>query len=135
VDRRIVFFLISFLLISNFLTACSGPLHVEAAHVFDDVPDESTWGNAVQVLGYEGYVSGKDEHNFHPEAIMNRAEIAVLLLRGKYGPEFMPESRSEPWFECWVDQAVDEGLMSPVEDPTEPATRADVVTLMWLMSQ
>ena len=134
-DRRIIALLFSFLLFSSILTGCSEILDVEAAHVFDDVPDDCTWGHAVQVLGVKGYVCGKGEFVFDPEATINRAEMAVLLVRAKYGPDYVLESISEPWCKCWIDKAVADGLMSPVADPMAPATRADVTTLMWLMGQ
>lgn len=134
-DRRIIVLLFSFLIISSVLTGCAAILDVKAVHVFDDVPDDSIWGHAIQDLGYEGYVSGKMERSFVPDAAVNRAEMAVLLVRAKYGPDYVPESTSVSWSECWIDKAVSGGLMSAVKDPAAPATRADVVTLMWLMSQ
>ncbi|MEJ2563969.1 MAG: S-layer homology domain-containing protein [Anaerolineales bacterium] len=134
-DRKIITLLLGLLLFSSFLTGCAGTYKVEAAHVFDDVPDESTWGHAIQVLGYQGYVCGKRDRQFIPDATVNRAEMAVLLVRAKYGPDFVPESESVLWCQVWIDIAVADGLMSPDVDPTAPATRADVVALMWLMTQ
>jgi len=135
VDRSIIALIFSFLIISSVLTGCSETLDVEAAHVFDDVPDDCTWGHAIQVLGCKGYVCGKEENTFDPQATISRAEMAVLLVRAKFGPEYVPEATSNPWCQCWIDKAVAEELMSPVGDPTVPATRADVTTLMWLMGQ
>ena len=123
------------LLFTIVLTACSQPTEMITFHVFDDVPDDVLWGHAIQTLGTKGYMSGKAEGFFDPDASLNRAEIAVLLVRAKLGPEFTPDPSPGSWCKCWIDEAVAQGLMSPVTDPLVPATRADVATLMWLMTQ
>lgn len=134
-DRQILIPLSIFLLLISLFTGCSGPKDDEVAHVFNDVPDDATWGHAVQVLGKWGYICGNGEGTFNPDATLSRAEMAVLLMKAKYGPDFMPEYTSGAWWGCWVDCAVADGLMKPVSNPNAPATRADVVTLMWLMTQ
>lgn len=134
-DRRLALITVIALLISSLLTACSQSVDAEAAHVFDDIPDDSPWGHAVQEIGSDGYMCGKSKGKFDPQATLSRAEVAVLLVKAMHGPDYSPDAMSGAWWECWIECAVKDGLMEPVSDPQSPATRADVATLMWLMSQ
>lgn len=100
---------------------------------FADVSGDAVWGRAVSDMARRGFVHGTGAGFFAPDEGASRAEMAVLLLRAAHGPSFSPAVVPGDWWEPWVREAQAEGFMVDVDEPTAPATRADVVVLMWLM--
>jgi hypothetical protein len=99
---------------------------------FDDVAGSATWTMAIRDLADQGYVHGRSPGKFEPGATVTQAEMSVLLLRAEYGPDYQPPPSNGEWWEGWVQQAEYEGLMAPTSNPSAPATRGEVATLMWL---
>ncbi len=94
--------------------------------------DTKPWETSVDEMLDEGWVVGKAPGFFDEHAPMTQAEMAVVLVRAKYGLE-TDLGAGETWWANWVAKAVEDGLMEPIVHPDSPATRAQVVTLMELL--
>ncbi len=99
---------------------------------FVDVQGDAVWARAIRDLSVQGYVRGRGDNRFEPEAGITEAEMSVLLLRASHGPDYLPPSSGGEWWQDWNRAASAEGLMAVIQDPDAPATRAEVATLMWL---
>ncbi|NIS82723.1 MAG: hypothetical protein GTO14_21555 [Anaerolineales bacterium] len=97
------------------------------------MPRSEVWGEAIYSVCDEGYFVGRDDDHFDPHSHLTRAEAAVLMIRAQHGSDFKPAGTFEEWWMPWVQAAVAHGFMSEPIDPSAPATRADVATLLWLM--
>lgn len=101
-------------------------------------------GEIVEKLREEGFVVGRSLNPpmFYPYSPMTRAEICVLIVRGKHGAGYappaaseapFPDVRSDYWGAKWIARAASDGLALPQLDgkfyPTSPATRMDVAVL------
>jgi hypothetical protein len=131
-NRYIVSLLV---LVSIFLLGSSTALpgSTSATHPgFVDVQGNAVWAHAVQDLAQQGFVRGRAENRFEPEAAITEAEMSVLLLRASHGPDYLPPSQGGEWWQDWNREAALEGLMREIQQPDLPATRAEVATLMWL---
>ena len=114
---------------------------------FNDVPQDSNTGQAIENLWQRGWVAGVSEEPplFEPNRAMSRAEISVLLVQAEEGPKFTPPMRSglpsdvdiNAWYASWVGYSLWGGLQDLMPDglfhPDDAATRSDVASLVHLL--
>jgi hypothetical protein len=86
--------------------------------------------------------SGCGNGNFCPDATVTRAQMAVFLLRAKYGPSYMPPPASglfadvpaDYWAAAWVEGLAAEGITSGCSAgnfcPESPVTRAQMAVFL-----
>jgi hypothetical protein len=115
-----------------------------AGNVFSDVPP-SYWSAAwVEQLAAEGITSGCGTGVFCPESPVNRAQMAVFLLRAKYGAGYLPpevgagtgfnDVPADYWAAAWIKQLAAEGITSGcgtgVYCPETPVTRDQMAVFL-----
>jgi beta-lactamase superfamily II metal-dependent hydrolase len=111
---------------------------------FGDVP-AGYWAAAwIKQLGTEGITGGCGSGNYCPEAPVTRAQMAVFLLRSKYGASYSPPALGnttgfadvEPtyWAGAWIKQLVTEGITTGCGNgiycPESPVTRAQMAVFL-----
>ena len=134
-ERRLLISMAAGLLLIS-ISACSTRVAAQPdVAVFIDVPEEEIWGQAIAHVRTEGYMMGKSAEVFDPGAPITRAEIAVVMLRVNHGTDYSPDQVEGDWWTAWVEQAEDEGFLQEGSDPSAPATRADIATLIWLLEK
>ena len=89
--------------------------------VFNDVP-ASYWAAAwIEQLAAEGITSGCGGGNYCPGNLLNRAQMAVFLLRAKHGQTYVPPTATGTvfndvpasyWAAAWIEQLASEGITS-----------------------
>lgn len=112
--------------------------------VFGDVP-AGYWAAAwVEQFAHDGITSGCGGGNFCPDAPVTRAQMAVFLLRAKYGFDYTPpdvgsgtgfvDVPSDYWSAAWIKQLVVEGITSGCGGgaycPSAPVTRAQMAVFL-----
>jgi YDG domain/MBG domain (YGX type)/S-layer homology domain len=104
--------------------------------VFNDVP-VSYWAAAwIEQLAAEGITAGCGGGNYCPDDPVTRDQMAIFLLRSRYGSAYMPPSAtgtlfndvsSAYWAAAWIEQLATEGITSGCGGgnycPTNPVTR------------
>jgi hypothetical protein len=133
--KRLSFTIMATVLLLTWLSACSPPAKADSGMQFLDVHQGDVAAKAIEYVSAEGYMVGKSNHVFDPDSPVTRAEITVLILRAKHGAEFSPDRAEGEWWVPWVNEAEAEGLVEKVTNPNVPATRADIATLIWLLTQ
>jgi hypothetical protein len=109
---------------------------------FADVP-VAHWAAAwIKQLAAEGVTAGCGGGKFCPDKAVTRAELAVLLLRTKYGTSYTPPSATGlftdvpvgHWAAAWVEQLVAEGVTAGCGGgkycPNQFVTRASVAVFL-----
>jgi hypothetical protein len=120
------------------------PPAVGATTGFSDVPT-TYWAAAwIKQLAAEGITSGCSSGNYCPEGVVTRAQIAVFLLRAKYGNAYVPPAVGNStgfsdvpityWAAAWIKQLVAEGIASgcgaSTYCPESPVTRAQMAVFL-----
>lgn len=120
------------------------PPEVGADTGFGDVP-ASHWAAAwIKQLAVEGITSGCGSGNYCPENSVTRAQMAVFLLKAKYGagyaaPEVgdstgFDDVLTSHWAAAWVKQLATEGITggcgSGIYCPENPVTRAQMAVFL-----
>lgn len=123
------------ILLLIFPSACSPSATANSGTQFSDVYRGDEGEQAIVYVSTEGYMVGKSDQVFDPDAPITRAEMSVLILRAKHGTNFSPEQAEGEWWVSWTYEAEAEGLIEKVNKPDAPATRADIATLIWLLDQ
>ena len=112
---------------------------------FTDVTPGLSSGRAIEELRLEGWVVGVGNNEYKPYDTVTRAEMSVFIGRAKNGVHYKPSSPSGfipdvptgYWGAGWIESAIHDNLMDKYDDgnfyPRNPATRADVAVLIWLM--
>lgn len=87
--------------------------------VYGDVP-ASQWAAAwIEQLVAEGITNGCGNNNYCPDHAVSRDQMAVFLLRAKYGSSYVPPAGSgamftdvqaNHWAAPWIEQLVREGI-------------------------
>ncbi|HEY9421864.1 MAG TPA: ELWxxDGT repeat protein, partial [Thermoanaerobaculia bacterium] len=87
--------------------------------VFTDVPT-SYWAAAwIEQFAADGITTGCAPSEFCPDALVNRAEMAVFLLRSKHGAAYTPppatgtrftDVPASYWAAAWIEQLAAEGI-------------------------
>jgi hypothetical protein len=113
--------------------------------MFTDVPNDLNSYEAIKELKDEGWIVGVGNNEFKPFDTITRAQMAVLICRAKYGVHYkphaptgsIPDVPADYWGAGWIEDAVTWKLMDLYPGgnfyPRNPATRADVIVLIWIM--
>jgi hypothetical protein len=96
------------------------PPDVGANFGFNDVSDNHWAAAWIKQLAAEGITTGCGNGNFCPEHPVSRAQMAVFLLRWKYGAGYAPldvgastsflDVSPGYWAAAWIKQLVAEGI-------------------------
>jgi hypothetical protein len=96
------------------------PPAVGASTGFGDVPLDATYAPWVKQLAAEGITAGCGGGNFCPLQIVNRAQMAIFLLRAKHGASYTPPAVGastgfsdvplDATYAPWVKQLAAEGI-------------------------
>ena len=86
---------------------------------FTDVP-ESHWASSyIETLFANGVTGGCGSGNYCPDSVVTRAQMAVFLLKTKYGSSYAPPAGSGSmfgdvpgsyWSVNWIEQLATEGI-------------------------
>ena len=111
---------------------------------FNDVPP-GYWAAAwIKQLAADGITSGCGSSNYCPEGPATRAQMAVFLLRSKYGASYTPpgvgantgfgDVPPNHWAAAWIKQLVAEGITAGCGGgnycPEAPVTRAQMAVFL-----
>jgi hypothetical protein len=111
---------------------------------FEDV-QSSYWAAAwIKQLAEEGITGGCGSDKYCPESLVTRAQMAVFLLRSKYGISYSPPAVGDTtgfsdvdvtyWAAAWIKQLATEGITSGCGSdnycPETPVTRAQMAVFM-----
>ncbi len=114
--------------------------------VFSDVPSTHWAVDWIEKLYKDEITSGCSitPLRYCPDTSITRAEMAVLLLRSKYGIDYKPPTVVDStgfddvpaahWAAAWIKQLAIEGITTGFEDstfrPEEPVTRAQMAVFL-----
>ncbi|MDO5708329.1 MAG: S-layer homology domain-containing protein [Andreesenia angusta] len=110
--------------------------------VFNDVEDDSLWyKNVVSYMGAKGYINGKGDGSFAPEATVTRAEFVTMIVNimGKESDvDAQMSDIAGHWGESKIKTAIAEGWIKGYENedgsfefrPDSNINRAEVVTII-----
>jgi hypothetical protein len=125
-------------------TSSYAPPAVGADTGFGDILP-SYWAAAwIKQLAAEGITSGCSNGNYCPEQPVTRAQMAVFLLRSKYGASYTPpgvgtstgfgDVSPANWAAAWIRQLVTEGITAGCGNgnycPENPVTRAQMAVFL-----
>ena len=115
-------------------------LHV--GHSFADVPDSSLFYPFVENLFHHGVTAGCGAL-FCADAPVTRAQMAVFLLKGKFGADYVPPPATGTVFDdvaagdfaaAWIEQLANLQITGGCDAanfcPTAPVTRAEMAVLI-----
>ncbi|MBI3161353.1 MAG: S-layer homology domain-containing protein [Chloroflexi bacterium] len=111
--------------------------------VFSDVP-AGYWAAAwIERLSAEGITGGCSGTSYCPEANITRAQMAIFLLRGKYGSAYVPPAATGTvftdvpasyWAAAWIERLFAEGITSGCSGtsycPDANVTRAQMAVFL-----
>ena len=88
------------------------------AGVFPDVPCSSNFAPWIEAFAAEGITGGCGNGNYCPDANVRRDQMAVFLLKGKYGASFTPppcagvfgDVACPSTFANWIEELAAEGV-------------------------
>lgn len=112
--------------------------------VFGDVPCPGHWAaNWIEALAAEGITSGCGGGNYCPEISVTRAQMAVFLLKAKYGSAYVPAPCSgifsdvpcpNYWAADWIEALAAEGITTGCGGanycPTNPVKRSQMAVFL-----
>ena len=111
--------------------------------MFNDVPAGHWAGAWIEQLANEGITGGCGNGNYCPNTIVNRAQMAIFLLRGKYGNTYSPPTGSGSmfgdvpaghWAAAWIEQLAAEGITGGCGGgnycPNTPVNRAQMAIFL-----
>ena len=113
--------------------------------MFTDVPNDLNSYEAIKNLKDEGWIVGVGNNEYKPFDTITRAQMAVFIVRAHEGVHFkppaaigfIPDVDVSYWGAGWIEEAIRTGTMDTYEGgnfyPRNPATRADVAVLVWLL--
>ncbi|MBF0371559.1 MAG: DUF1566 domain-containing protein [Magnetococcales bacterium] len=119
------------------------PVFPAFATTFEDAP-ESHWAySKIEVFSETGITSGCDASNYCPDSTLQRSEIAIFLLRAKYGSNHSPPAQSGDVFEdvvdgywagSWIEEFASLGITSGCDAsnycPSREITRAEMAVFL-----
>jgi hypothetical protein len=125
-------------------TSAYTPPAVGASTGFGDVPPDYWAASWIKQLAAEGITSGCGNGHYCPEDPVTRAQMAVFLLRSKYGASYAPpgvgagtgfaDVPPDYWAGAWIKQLVTEGITSGCGNgnycPESPVTRAQMAVFL-----
>lgn len=112
--------------------------------VFRDVPAQYWAAAWIERLAAEGYTQGCGNGNYCPDSSLSRAEMAIFLLRAKFGPNFQPapatgnrflDVPASYWAAAWIERLASEGITQGCGDgtrycPVDLVTRAEMAIFL-----
>ena len=125
-------------------TSAYAPPAVGAGTGFGDVPPDYWSAGWIKQLAAEGITAGCGNGNFCPEHPVTRAQMAVFLLRSKYGASYTPPAVGSGtgfgdvppgyWAAAFIKQLVTEGITVGCGNgnycPETPVTRAQMAVFL-----
>ncbi len=111
-----------------------------ASAAFSDVSVDDWYHDAVDFVVENGMMNGVSETAFHPEGVMNRAQIVTVLYRMAGSPEVTAETAftdvpADSFYADAVAWAVENGITSGVSatafNPNGSVTREQMVTFLY----
>jgi S-layer family protein len=120
------------------------PPAVGGSTAFNDVSLTYWAGAWIKQLAAEGITGGCGSGNYCPESPVTRAQMAIFLLRSKYGVSYSPPAAGvstgfldvDPtyWAGAWIKQLVAEGITAGCGSgnycPESPVTRAQMAVFL-----
>jgi hypothetical protein len=111
---------------------------------FGDIAPEYWAAAWIKQLHADGITGGCGAGNYCPELAVTRAQMAVFLLRAKYGASYTPpgvgtdtgfsDVPTDYWAAAWIKQLAREGITSGCSSgvycPETPITRAQMAVFM-----
>jgi len=113
-----------------------------AAGVFGDVPPSNPFAPWIEQLATELITAGCSGGNYCPTNAVTRAQMAVFLLKSKYGPNLVPppatgifadvpvSSPFAPWIEMLAEEEITGGCGGPNYCPNNPVTRGQMAVFL-----
>ena len=108
------------------------------AGVFSDVPCPGLFADWIEQLAAEGITAGCGNGNYCPSSAVTRAQMAVFLLKAKYGSAYMPPACTGVFadvacpslFAAWIERLAAEEITGGCGGgnycPENPNTRAQM---------
>ena len=120
------------------------PPAIGASTGFADVPTDYWSGAWIKQLAAEGITGGCGSGIYCPAAPVTRAQMAIFLLRSKYGASYTPPAVGSStgfndvpttyWAGAWIKQLVTEGITAGCGAgtycPEAPVTRAQMAVFL-----
>ena len=111
---------------------------VEAASVFDDVPEGAWYATPVNVMAELGIVNGVGDDKFEPNRQITRAEFTAMAMRfakvPSGGENIFTDVKPTDWFYSYVVNSIQYGWIEGYGDgtfrPGRLITRAEVTTIV-----
>ncbi len=109
---------------------------------FLDVPGSDPFHSAIETIVRDGVTAGCGAGNYCPSAPATRAQMAVFLLKSKYGSSHVPppavglfadvppSDPFAPWIEQLANMGVTAGCGSGNYCPSSPVTRAQMAVFL-----
>lgn len=110
--------------------------------VFGDVPTNAFAASYIERFAEEGITSGCGGGNYCPDNLVTRAQMAVFLLRAKYGADYSPPvstgvftdvppgSFAAEWIEALAAEGISAGCGNNNFCPDSPVTRAQMAVFL-----
>lgn len=111
--------------------------------VFSDVSTTHWAASWIEQLRTEGITTGCSTTAYCPDSVVTRSQMAVFLLRAKYGSTYTPPAAngnvfsdvpSSNLFSAWIEQLFDEGITSGCGAgsycPDQSVTRAEMAVFL-----
>ena len=115
----------------------------DPCQTFPDVPHGYWAWPYVEGIHAAGLTTGYPDGTYRPTEFVNRAQMAVFLLKGIHGASYMPPTPdgSHPftditghWAEAWIEQLYDEGITTGFPDgtyrPADNVNRAQMAVML-----
>lgn len=111
-------------------------------NVFTDVSCSSFAIDFIEQFFADGITSGCGPGTYCPDDSVTRAQMAVFLLRGKFGANHVPPAPTgvfndvptDHWAAAWIEQLFDEGITAGCGNdnycPDDPVTRAQMAVFI-----
>ncbi len=111
-----------------------------ATDVFQDVPADAWYAQAVTYCRQQGIMNGTGPASFSPTGTLTRSMMATLLYRMSGSPTVQTsptfqDAKAGEWYSDAIVWANDTGIMTGYGDQrfgvTDPTTREQAVTILW----
>ncbi len=112
------------------------------ASTFADVPSTHWAASFIEKLAADGVTAGCSVGNFCPDGVVSRAQVAVMLVRYKYGSTYTPPAATgvfsdvpvDFWAASWIEKLAADGVSAGCTEgrfcPNAPVTRAQMAVLL-----
>jgi hypothetical protein len=111
---------------------------------FNDVPTTHSAAAWIKQLAAEGITGGCGNGNYCPNQAVTRAQMAIFLLRAKYGDDYVPPavggssgfndvpagSSTAPWIKQLAAEGITGGCGNGNYCPNNPVTRAQMAIFL-----